>query len=66
MKVSQCGTFQELWKFLQVQLQSAIMKLALMRTTTGKEDPDLTLLQRITSLEVTADCSPNNCFTEFK
>ena len=33
---------------------SAIMKLALMRTTTGKEDPELPLLHRITSLELTA------------
>jgi hypothetical protein len=31
-----------------------MMKLALMRTTTGKEDPELPLLQRINSLEVTA------------
>ena len=30
------------------------MKLALMRSTTGKEDPELTLLQRIHSLELTA------------
>ena len=46
MKVSQCGKFQELLKFLQVQLQkpsSAIMKLVLMTTATGKEDPELTL-----------------------
>ena len=44
MKVSQCRTFQELLKFLQVQSQkpsSAMMKLALMRTATGKEDPEL-------------------------
>ena len=32
----------------------AMMKLALMRTTTGKEDLELTLLQRIISLELTA------------
>ena len=30
------------------------MKLALMRTATGKEDPELPLLQRISSLEITA------------
>jgi hypothetical protein len=56
MKVSQYGTFQELLKFLQVQSQKpsgAMMELALMRTTTGKEDPELPLLQRITSLELT-------------
>ena len=43
--------------FLQVQLQKqtrAMMKLALMRTTTGKEDPELSLLQRISSLELPA------------
>jgi hypothetical protein len=31
-----------------------MMKLALMRTTTGKEDPELPLLQRISSLELPA------------
>ena len=31
-----------------------MMKLALMRTATGKEDPELPLLQRITSLEFSA------------
>uniref|UniRef100_A0AAZ3R0L5 Transposase Tc1-like domain-containing protein n=1 Tax=Oncorhynchus tshawytscha TaxID=74940 RepID=A0AAZ3R0L5_ONCTS len=39
--------------FLHVQSQkpsSAMMKLALMRTATGKEDPKLPLLQRISSL----------------
>jgi capsule polysaccharide export protein KpsE/RkpR len=30
------------------------MKLALMRTATGKENPELPLLQRIHSLELTA------------
>ena len=33
---------------------SAMMKLALMRTATGKEDPELPLMQRISSLELTA------------
>ena len=33
---------------------SAMMQLALMRTATGKEDPELPLLQRINSLELTA------------
>ena len=33
---------------------SATMKLALMRTATGKEDPELPLLQRISSLELPA------------
>lgn len=31
-----------------------MMKLALMRTVKGKEDPDLPLLQRMRSLELTA------------
>jgi hypothetical protein len=43
----QSGKCQELLKFLQVQSQkpsSAMMKLAHMRTTTGKEDPELQYL----------------------
>ena len=54
---SQSGTFQKLWKFLQVQSQKtsrAMMDLSLMRTATGKEDPELPLLQRISSLELPA------------
>jgi hypothetical protein len=45
-----------------------MMKLALMRTATGKEDPELPLLQRmdrfirVTSLR---NCSPKNV-SEFK
>jgi hypothetical protein len=31
-----------------------MMKLAVMRTATGKEDPELRLLQRISSLELPA------------
>ena len=57
MNVSQYGTFQELRTFLQVQSQkpsSAMMKLALVRTATGQEDPELPLLQRISSLEFPA------------
>ena len=57
MKVSQSGTFQELLKFLQVQSQkpsSAMMELALIRTATGKEDPELPLQQRISQLELPA------------
>ena len=54
---------QSMWKiswtlkFLQVPLQkpsSAMMKLALMRTATGKEGPELPLLQRISSLKLPA------------
>ena len=52
-------------KFLQVQSPSAMMKLALMRTATVNEEPELPLLQRrsslVTSLRI---CSPNKCFTE--
>jgi hypothetical protein len=54
MKASQSRTFEELWTFLQMQSQkprSAMMKLALMRTATGKRDPELPLLQRISALE---------------
>jgi hypothetical protein len=43
MKVSQSGTFQELF-----------FKCSLMRPATGKEDPKLPLVQRISSLELTA------------
>ena len=44
-----------------------MMKLALMRTTTGKEDPELPLVQRINSLELTApQIAAQLCFTEFK
>ena len=46
--VSQYGKFQS------QKPSSAMMKLALMRTSTGKEDPEVTLLQRINSLELTA------------
>jgi hypothetical protein len=76
MKVSQSGKCQELLKFLQVQSQKPKTKLALMRTATGKADAELPLLQRISSLELTApqksainctsDCSPNKSLTEFK
>jgi hypothetical protein len=46
-----------------------MMKLALMRTTTEKED-----LCRVTSapevkfirINCTSDCNPNKCFEEFK
>ena len=61
MKVSHSGRFQELWTFLQVQQQktsSAMMKLALMRTATGKEDTELPLLQRISLLDLTGPQIP--------
>ena len=49
-------SIQQIFKFLQVQSQkqSAITKLALMRTATGKEDPEFPLLQRISQLELPA------------
>ena len=53
MKISQSGIFQELLKYLQ-KPSSAIIQLSLMRTTTGKEDPELPLLQRMRSLDLTA------------
>ena len=57
MKVSQYGAFQALLRFLQVQPQkssSAMTKLALPRTATGKEAPELPLLQRISYFELLA------------
>ena len=48
MKVIQTGKFQ-----LQ-KPSRAMMKLAFMRTATGKKDPDLPLLQRISSIELLA------------
>ena len=55
-------------KFLQVQSpkpSSAMMKLALMRTGTGMEDPELPLLQRRRSLDLPASeiAAPKKCFT---
>jgi hypothetical protein len=44
-----------------------MMRQALMRTATGKEDPELPAAEdmfiRVTSL---GNCSQNKCFTEFK
>ena len=37
-----------------------MMKLALMKTATGKEDPEVI---RVTSLR---NCNPTKCFTKFK
>ena len=54
--------------FYQVQSQktsSAMMKLALMRTATGKEDPEIPLLQRISSLDLPEIAAPKNA-SEFK
>jgi hypothetical protein len=51
MKVSQCRQIEEL-KVQSQKPSSAMMKLALMRTATGKEDPELPLLQRLSSVEL--------------
>ena len=51
MKISQYGKCQ---KKLTQKPSSVMMKLALMRTATGKEDPELPLLQRVSSLEIPA------------
>ena len=40
--------------FFNAVAKTIIMKLALMRTTTGKEDPELPLLQRIRPLKLPA------------
>ena len=59
--VSQYGKFQELLTCLQVQSQkqsSAMMKLSLKGTAKGMEDPELPLLQRISSLELPASEIP--------
>jgi hypothetical protein len=49
MKVSQFGTIQEVSSSESQKPSKVMMKLALMRTATGKEDPELPLLQRISS-----------------
>ena len=57
MKVSQSGKSGKISRTLKVQSQkpsSAVMKLALVRTATGKENPELPLLQRIRSLDLPA------------
>ena len=50
MKVRQSGKC----KCSREKPSNAIIKLALMRITTGKEDPELPLLQRISLLELPA------------
>jgi hypothetical protein len=70
INVSQYRKCQELSKFLQVQLQkplSTMMKLALMRTATGEEDPELLLLQKISSLLLpTSEIAAQINASEFK
>ena len=49
-------SIQNILRTMKVQSQkpsSAMMKLALMRTATGKEDPELPLLKRTISVELT-------------
>ena len=61
---------QSIWKIsrtLKAQSQkpsSTMMKLALRRTATGMENPELPLLQRISSLELPASTEINA--SEFK
>jgi hypothetical protein len=46
-----------------------MMKLALMRSATGKEDPEFSATEDkiIRASEISLrNCSPNKCFTEFK
>jgi hypothetical protein len=44
-----------------------MMKLALRRTVTGKEDPELPLLQRVSSLELPAsEIAAQKSASEFK
>ena len=54
MKVSRYKTFQEVSSSAVEKPSSAMMKLALMTTATGMEDPELPLLQRICLLKLTA------------
>jgi hypothetical protein len=55
MMVSQYGKVQvQVSSSAVTKPSSAMMKLALMRTATGKEDAELPLLQRISSLELPA------------
>jgi hypothetical protein len=70
MKVSQSGTFQELnvSSSAVAKPSRTMMKLALMRPVTGKEDTELPLLQRISSLELPASeiAAQINALTEFR
>jgi hypothetical protein len=46
-----------------------MMKLALMSTTTGMEDPELPRVaaeEKFIRGNCISDCRPNKCFTEFK
>ena len=50
MKVSQFENFKNFSSAVAKTI-NAMMKLSLMRTATGKDDPELPLLQRISSFE---------------
>ena len=63
MKVSKSGTlvspehfknFESFFKCSRKKDQALLLNLALMRTITGKEHPELPLLQRISSLDLPA------------
>ena len=55
--------FESFFKCNSKNLSSGMMKLALMRAAKGMEDPELPLLQRISSLVTNIrNCSPNKCF----
>jgi hypothetical protein len=44
----------------------AMIKLALMRTATGKEEVTSAAEDMFIRVNCPSDCSPNKCFTEFK
>jgi hypothetical protein len=41
-----------------------MMKLALIRTTTGKEDADSDVEDKFIRVKGTSDCRPKKCFTD--
>jgi hypothetical protein len=44
-----------------------MMKLALIRTATGKEDAEFSSVEdEFIRVNCTSDCSPSKCFTEYK
>ena len=65
MRVSQYKNFESVFKCKSQQPSSAMMKLSLKRTATGKEDPEIPLLQRISSLDLPEIAAPKNA-SEFK
>ena len=45
---------------------SAMIKLALTKTTTGKDDPELPAEDKFIRVTSLRNCSPNKCYIEFK